>query len=144
MIMQEIIMIDPYYKREYNLNVVDWTEAFLNYDKSVHLNKEIKFNYPGFFVSHEGHNIDKVKDVLKDLECNTAHLYFNVTTKAETFGKHNDTMDVYFWQCQGATKWVVEDDEVILNPGDLIYIPKGVYHNVIPLSPRLGVSMSNE
>ena len=36
-------MIDPYYKREYNLNVVDWTEAFLNYDKSVHLNKEIKF-----------------------------------------------------------------------------------------------------
>ena len=46
MITQEIIMIDPYYKREYNLNVVDWTEAFLNYDKSVHLNKEIKNNRP--------------------------------------------------------------------------------------------------
>ena len=135
-------MIDPYYKREYNLNVVDWTEAFLNYDKSVHLYKEIKFNYPGFFVSHEGHNIDKVKDVLKDLECNTAHLYFNVTTKAETFGRHKDTMDVYYWQCQGVTQWIVEDKNVILNPGDLIYIPSGMYHSVTPLSPRLGISMS--
>ena len=133
---------DPFVVVEYNLNVVDWTEAFLNYDKSVHLNKEIKFNYPGFFVSHEGHNIDKVKDVLKDLECNTAHLYFNVTTKAETFGKHKDTMDVYYWQCQGVTQWVVEDKNVILNPGDLIYIPSGMYHSVTPLSPRLGISMS--
>ena len=135
-------MIDPYYKREYNLNVVDWTEAFLNYDKSVHLNKEIKFNYPGFFVSHEGHDIEKVKNVLKNFECNTALLYFNVTTKAETFGRHKDTMDVYYWQCQGVTQWIVEDKNVILNPGDLIYIPSGMYHSVTPLSPRLGISMS--
>ena len=82
------------------------------------------------------------EDVLKDLECNTAHLYFNVTTKAETFGRHKDTMDVYYWQCQGVTQWIVEDKNVILNPGDLIYIPSGMYHSVTPLSPRLGISMS--
>ena len=133
-----------YFIRDYNPDVLTWTEAFLNYDKSVHFNKEIKFNYPGFFVSHEGHMIEKIKPVLKDLNCNIAHLYFNITTKAETFGEHQDTMDVFFWQCQGVTKWTVEKDEVILNPGDLIYIPKGVRHNVTPLSPRLGVSMSNE
>ena len=136
-------MSDPYFIREYNMNVLNWTEAFLNYDNSVRNNKKIKFSYPGFFVSHEGHEIEKVKDVLKDLKCSIAHLYFNISTKAETFGKHKDTMDVYFWQCQGVTKWIIEDkDEVILNPGDLIYIPKGINHNVIPLSPRLGVSMS--
>ena len=129
----------------YNQNVISWSEAFLNFDKSVHLNKDIKFNYPGFFVSHEGHEIENVKPVLKDLKCNYAHLYFNLTTKAPTFGKHKDTMNVYFWQCQGVTKWIIENDlEVILNPGDLIYIPKGVYHQVVPLSPRLGVSMSHE
>ena len=131
--------------RNYNTNVLGWTEAFLIYDKSVHNNKNIQFNYPGFFVSHEGHEIVTVKSVLKDLNCSIAHLYFNITTKAKTFGKHKDTMDVYFWQCQGVTKWIIEDkEEVILNPGDLIFIPKGVYHTVIPLSPRLGVSMSNE
>tara|TARA_Y100000389_G_C17409504_1_gene490055 strand:+ start:429 stop:842 length:414 start_codon:yes stop_codon:yes gene_type:complete len=137
--------MDSHFIRNYNTNVLTWTEAFLNYDKSIHNNKDIKFNYPGFFVSHEGHEIETVKPILKDLNCNIAHLYFNITTKAETFGKHKDVMDVYFWQCQGATKWIIEDkDEVILNPGDLIFIPKGVHHNVIPLSPRLGVSMSNE
>jgi mannose-6-phosphate isomerase-like protein (cupin superfamily) len=136
-------MTDPYFIREYNLDVVNWTEAFLNYDNSVRNNKQIKFSYPGFFVSHEGHEIEKVKDVLKDLKCSIAHLYFNISIKAETFGKHKDTMDVYFWQCQGVTKWIIEDkDEVILNPGDLIYIPKEIYHSVIPLSPRLGISMS--
>jgi len=136
-------MNDPYFVREYNLDVVNWTEAFLNYDNSVRNNKQIKFSYPGFFVSHEGHEIEKVQNVLKDLKCSIAHLYFNISTKAETFGKHKDTMDVYFWQCQGVTKWIIEDkDEVILNPGDLIYIPKEIYHSVIPLSPRLGISMS--
>jgi len=135
-------MNNPYFVREYNLDVVNWTEAFLNYDNSVRNNKQIKFSYPGFFVSHEGHEIEKVQNVLKDLKCSIAHLYFNISTKAETFGKHKDTMDVYFWQCQGVTKWIIEGkDEVILNPGDLIYIPKEIYHSVIPLSPRLGISM---
>ena len=137
-------MSDPYFIREYNMNVLSWTEAFLNYDNSVKNNKHIKFNYPGFFVSHEGQEIEKVKDVLNHLECTSAHLYFNVTTKVESFGRHKDTVDVWFWQCQGVTKWILDNDEVILNPGDLIYIPKGVYHTVVPLSPRLGVSMSNE
>ena len=51
-------------------------------------------------------------------------------------------MDVYYWKCQGVTQWIVEDKNVILNPGDLIYIPSGMYHSVTPLSPRLGISMS--
>ena len=51
----------PYLKRAYNTQVVDWTEALTSFDKSVLTNKEIKFNYPGFFVSHEGHEIPKIK-----------------------------------------------------------------------------------
>tara|TARA_Y100000114_G_scaffold59471_1_gene54417 strand:- start:1279 stop:1689 length:411 start_codon:yes stop_codon:yes gene_type:complete len=132
----------PYLKRAYNTQVVDWTEALTSFDKSVLTNKEIKFNYPGFFVSHEGHEIPKIKKVLTDLDCNSAHLYFNITIKAETFGKHKDTVDVYYWQCQGMTRWMIEDRDVVLNPGDLMYVPMGVYHSVSPLTPRLGVSMS--
>tara|TARA_B100002019_G_C21207882_1_gene567719 strand:+ start:40 stop:471 length:432 start_codon:yes stop_codon:yes gene_type:complete len=130
--------------KEYNLDVLSWTEAFLNYDLSVKLNEEIKFSEPGFFVCHSGHRIEKVKEILNDLNCKIAHLYFNITTIAKTFGNHKDTMNVWFWQCQGATKWIIDNDEYILNPGDLIYVPKETYHNVIPLSPRLGVSMSYE
>lgn len=136
-------MTDAYFIRGYNLDVVTWIEAFLNYNNSVNHNKLISCEHPGFFISHDAHEIEKVKQVLKNLNCNAAHLYFNIATKAKTFGNHKDSMDVYFWQCQGVTKWIIDNkDEVILNPGDLIYVPKGVYHKVIPLSPRLGVSMS--
>ena len=30
----------------------------------------------------------------------------------------------------------------MLEPGDLIYVPAGVNHSVIPQGPRVGVSMS--
>ena len=132
-------------KRKYNLDTVNWDEAFLNYDESVKSNKQIKYNYHGFYVSHEAHEIEKVKHVLKNLDCTYAHLYFNITTEAETFGKHKDVIDVWFWQCRGITKWILnEKDEVTLYDGDLIYVSKGTYHNVIPLRPRLGISMSKE
>lgn len=139
-------MTDNFYiKQNYNIDVLGWTEAFLNYDMSVHNNERIKFNAPGFFVSHSGHKIEKVQNVLKDLNLNYAHLYFNITTKAETFGEHIDNMNVWFWQCQGVTKWVVDEtNEFILNPSDLIFVPAGMKHKVIPMSPRLGVSMSKE
>ena len=49
---------------------------------------------------------------------------------------------MYYWQVQGKTKWKFDDESHILNSGDLIIIPKGVYHNVKPLGPRVGISMS--
>jgi ribosomal protein L16 Arg81 hydroxylase len=80
--------------------------------------------------------------VLDVLGLKIAHLYCNLTTKAPTFGEHTDSMDVYFWQCQGSTKWMVNEKIIILNSGDLLFIPKGIKHNVIPLCPRVGISMS--
>ena len=131
--------------RDFNFDVLNWTEAFLNYDESVNRNENIKFNEPGFFVCHNAHRIEKVNKVLKELELDYAHLYFNITTKAKTFGEHQDNMDVWFWQCQGVTKWIINGtDEYILNPSDLIYVPAETKHNVIPMTPRLGVSMSKE
>ena len=53
-------------------------------------------------------------------------------------------MDVYFWQIQGSTKWEFDSLSYILNPGDLIYVPRGVYHSVFPLTPRVGISFGAE
>ena len=81
--------------------------------------------------------------VLKDLECKYAHSYINLLQSSRTFGDHNDTMNVNFWQGDGVTKWVINGkDEYLLHPGDLIQIPKGINHNVVPLTPRFGVSFS--
>ena len=135
----------PYFIRNWNDNVVNWSEALLNFNTSYNNNSLIKSNDNGFFVSHEAHKIDKVSEVLKNNNFNVAHLYFNILTNAKTFGKHQDTMDVWFWQCQGITQWTIDEkDTVTLNPGDLIYVPAGVNHAVKPLTPRIGISMSKE
>jgi len=131
--------------RNYNKNTLTWDDAIQNYNESVLNKKIIKFTVPGFFVCHEGHKIDKVKSILKELNCNTAHLYFSITTEAPTIGRHDDGVDVFFWQCIGETKWIIDDKyEEILKPGDIINIRRDVWHEVIPLSPRLGVSMAKD
>ena len=130
-----------YFIREWNHDVLTWNEALLNYDMCLKNNSLVKSNDNGFFVTHQAYKIDSVKKIMNENDFTQCHLYFNITTNARTFGKHNDDDDVWFWQCQGVTKWIIEDkDEIVLNPGDLIYVPEGVNHSVEALTPRLGVS----
>ena len=133
----------PTLKEKFNLDVVTWEEAIHDYYNSKNKNLFVKESSPnGFFVTHDINYLPRVKKVLDVLGLKIAHLYCNLTTKAPTFGEHTDSMDVYFWQCQGSTKWMVNEKIIILNSGDLLFIPKGIKHNVIPLCPRVGISMS--
>ena len=131
--------------KEYNKETPSWEEVLKNFDDSINNKEFIKAYKFGFFVSHHADRIHKVFKVLEHLKLKSAHLYFNLFSKSETFGKHKDTMDVWFWQIKGSTKWIIEDkDEYILSESDLIYVPKGIYHEVVPLEPRAGISMSME
>ena len=61
------------------------------------------------------------------------------------FGNHNDDVDVWFWQNKGVSKWDFNNgDSYTLDEGDLIYVPKGVYHKVSSVVARFGISMSRE
>ena len=133
----------PTLKEKFDVDVVTWEEAIHDYDNSKNKNLFVKESSPnGFFVTHDINYLPRVKKVLDVSDLKIAHLYCNLTTKAPTFGEHADSMDVYFWQCQGSTKWIVNEKIIILNSGDLLFVPKGVKHNVIPLCPRVGISMS--
>ena len=129
----------------FELNTPSWDELLFNLNYS-HLNQEeIKNSSPGFFVAHNAYKIPRVQYVLQKLKLKEAHLYINILQNSSTFGEHKDTMDVWFWQVKGVTKWVIENkEEYTLEEGDLIYIPKGILHNVIPLGSRAGISMSYE
>ena len=129
----------------YNLEIPTWAEIIDNLNVSNDNCEFVKNTTPGFFVAHNAERIEKVRLVAKELGCMFAHSYINFLKSSRTFGDHNDTMTVRFWQGEGMTKWLVNgNEEYILNPGDLIIIPKGVYHNVKPLTPRFGISMSDE
>ena len=128
--------------KQFDLNTPTWEEIFFNLNSSIELKESIINEYQGFFVSHNAHRIKTVEKVLDRLNLKEAHSYINIIN-SPTFGEHKDIMDVWYWQVKGSTKWTIEKEkEYILSEGDLIYIPTGVLHNVMPLGPRVGISMS--
>ena len=128
--------------KNFNTNTPSWESILNNFNYSVIYKNEIKFNPVSFFVSHDAHLIDEVKNVLAALNLKYAHLYLNLAVEKNTFRRHKDEDDVWFWQAQGITKWEFDNEKHILEPGDLIYVPKHIYHDVTPLTPRAGISMS--
>ena len=129
-------------RRGYNNNTISWKEAFYNFNDSISKNEYVK-NIEGFFVSHNAERISLVQDVLNDLECRVAHLYIGIDVTNPGFGNHVDEDDVWFWQNKGISRWDFNNgDSYTLNEGDLIYVPKGVYHKVSTIEARFGISMS--
>jgi len=132
-------------RRKFNLDTVTWQEAIDNLDYTINNKLELKMKEPGFYVSFSAHHIPSTMKVLEQLEQKYAHMYMNLATSTGTFGNHVDTMKVIYWQCQGQTLWIIDEREQhILQPGDLITVEAGTYHNVIPLTPRLGISMATK
>lgn len=61
--------------------------------------------------------------------------------------KHKDPCDQMHWTCVGKEFWKVwlYDDKVLefnLEPGDLIFIPVGLYHQVKSVTIRAGITWS--
>jgi len=71
-------------------------------------------------------------------------IYYSFFPYAKSHDPHCDETDLFHWQQVGKTQWIVNEDgqeyNYILQPGDYIFIPAGVYHHIIPLTPRIGVS----
>lgn len=125
--------------RKFELDTPSWKDVINNLNHSIEKGDLIKSNDRGFFVSHRAYEIPKVDIVRQKLNAKGAHLYVNFLYDGNAFPKHKDEVDVVFWQIIGKTKWIV-DKEYILEPGDLIKIPKNTLHEVKPLSARAGIS----
>lgn len=91
--------------------------------------------------------IEEKFNFLKTLHPSDGHGYFaamSLTTKDPTTGKHHDPVDVMYCQFIGSVIWKIEYPETvehfILNPGDMIYVPSGIMHEVTSLTPRAAIS----
>jgi hypothetical protein len=91
------------------------------------------------------------------------HLYGSILETSESFPAHNDLATNFIVQLEGQCEWVIyketasykeaynytilpedkltEETRVIVNPGDILYIPSGKYHKCIPLGKRLSLSI---
>jgi ribosomal protein L16 Arg81 hydroxylase len=130
-----------------------WEEVLNNLQDDIEAEREYRELKNYGFVLKNGHLLDKVEKIrLKIHEIRseepicTAHLFVSFTKFSQTFGKHKDTTDVYYIQALGNTKWNIEEENVIYNyelsEGDMIYIPKHMYHTPIPTGPRVGISVA--
>lgn len=82
----------------------------------------------------------KLKDGL-DINDWDIHVYISYQN-GKSFKKHKDKAHNYIFQCEGKSRWIVEDSfDIVLEPGDLIYIPFEWYHQCIPMGPRVSASL---
>lgn len=80
------------------------------------------------------------------------HMYGSLTANSETYGVHRDTADVFYFGICGIVTWEAHNNEegtdpflvVDIKPGDVIFMPRGVWHNTIPRKNRVGISMGRE
>lgn len=78
----------------------------------------------------------------------TLHTYISTTTSSGTSGPHQDFESVYCLQAQGFTLFKVWEQgreyAYEMGPGDLLYIPSGIPHEAIPITPRVLLSYGDE
>lgn len=96
-----------------------WEEVIDNIDRNV-CDPEfpIKIRNNLGIVTHDTRDIIKtypLRQLITDIQPHihpTCHLYASFTSISETFGKHNDLMDVIIWQCLGITQWTIYDEKI--------------------------------
>jgi len=127
-----------------------WSDILAELNRTIQCKEKLKtLDSLGFVLLH-AQNIPSVLSMISiienitDAKC-SAHCYISLLESSATFGRHNDNADVFFWQVQGRTHWTVEQETEIyeyeLAADDLIYIPRFMIHQVVPLTPRAGISI---
>ncbi len=154
---------DYYHFGFVDVPIPGWEEILQEFDREykIHLSTDykdiFKFQERLGFVLHECHAIPVVRDFLKSIsqvhtirknQNFTALAYISLSSESGTYGRHNDVMDVWCWQMTGYTLWKVEgrqrNFEKVLEPGELIYVPRGMWHDTKPMTPRAGLSYGSE
>ena len=64
--------------------------------------------------------------------------------KHKSFPLHKDSMDVLLLQVKGRIKLKVEKINKVMVPGDVVYIPRGTDHEILPLQSRVTYSFGIE
>lgn len=81
-----------------------------------------------------------------------ANVYASPRANSKSFPPHADSTENFLFHTEGKTKWTIFKefkgantrtilDEFFLEPGDLLYIPTGQYHEVNTVGPRILISV---
>ena len=118
----------------------EWADVIEEINYRVVNGGEIKILKNFGIVMFDCDRIRNVKETMNKFSAFSADCYVSFSEHSYAYGAHTDDCDVLFWQVIGKTRWNVLENTYILDKNDLIYVPNGIEHQVIPLSPRVGIS----
>jgi ribosomal protein L16 Arg81 hydroxylase len=143
-------------KRDYRFcgvlpSTPSWDDVFLNLEKSIDEKSIVKVGEYFSIITHKGDKhiplAEQFLEAIRKLDPSlggSAHVYIALTRLSQSFGRHKDNADVFFWQIIGSTRWKLFNDagvkEHTLNVGDVLYVPRYMEHEVTSLGPRVGIS----
>lgn len=96
--------------------------------------------------------IDKLNSLMSKEAFNTFTL-INFVGGERPINIHNDPRHSFYWQCQGKSIWKSYDfdaetpillETIEVNPGDIIFVPNGIFHTVETPEPRTAMSFMYE
>lgn len=142
--------------------LVSWDEIlqFVSDHKSERVGYKILPNDFAFFYNR-AERIDKinifVKEVHRRFRLNhtdkntlTCQLFgTTIVEKGTSLEKHHDSENNLFWQCKGKSRWMLFDSyetdkpymDIIVEEGDVLFIPSNTIHYVEPETPRACVAI---
>jgi len=89
----------------------------------------------------------ELRDILNKIGNHTGDVvgaYLNFAKEVETL-RHSDSKDHMYWQCINNTEWTFyrhdKMDTVVVEPGDLVFIPKTLDHEVFAPSSRAAIQL---
>jgi len=140
----------PCVKLKHNFNIIlSWEEIIFNVNKQFFNNSctkhnEISTNTINYQVKNiEIKKLDPIKNLFKNLFpncCQNIDLYGSYETSTGGFKTHKDIETTILHIQQGEVIIMVITGSVNyifdMKKNDMLYIKKGIYHNVIGLTPR--------
>jgi len=91
--------------------------------------------------------INKFKEIHSNRYQNS-FVVISFTDAEPTTSRHCDPVDVFYLQGVGSVVWSIYKNDIIeehiLNPGDVIFVPSGIDHEIMSLSPRAAISFMFE
>ena len=151
-----------YYFGKVDVPLPTWDQIFSELDRIykfcldnklnfIEMNKHFSMGVHGFTEVNFFRDFLNALENSHDIRGNqnfTSQCFLNLTTVESTYGKHRDEMDVWIWQVLGSSRWYIEGRkshfDQIVHPGELIYIPRGLYHNIESITPRVSISFASE
>lgn len=83
------------------------------------------------------------KPILKNTKLWDVQIYASFGNGLFSFVPHFDSAYNFILQCEGSSKWnVYHAFHEVLQPRDLVFIPKNWVHECIPLTSRISLSFS--